>query len=245
MGQLRDGLRALNAADNTLLWYNSDNGAIAEGSTGGLRGRKGQLYEGGLRVPCLIEWPARIRSPRTSSFPAGTVDIYPTVLELAGAKPKHQPPLDGQSLVPLLDDQPIKRQRPLGFWDAGIAGFGTPSDWLLKFVAEKQQAGEPIPDDHASRGLAPAALEWAQPPGRYPGHSAWQSNGWKLHRIEPKNGGKVRFELYNLNDDVKESRDLAAAEPQRLEAMQRELEAWLQSVAGSLRGDDYAAPGGS
>src|SRR5690606_29553005 len=99
VGMLRQGLRDLKIADNTLLWYTSDNGAIPQGSTGGLRGRKAQIYEGGLRVPCLIEWPARIRSPRRSSVAACSVDIYPTVLELAGAKPKHQPPLDGQSLV--------------------------------------------------------------------------------------------------------------------------------------------------
>jgi arylsulfatase A-like enzyme len=239
MGRLRTGLRELQLADNTLLWYNSDNGAIGEGSTGGLRGRKAQIYEGGLRVPGLIEWPARIRSPRSSKVAAGTVDIYPTLLELAGVKPERQPPLDGQSLVPLIDGTMTARQRPLGFWEAGIAGFGVPSDRLLSFVAQRQQAGEPIPEDHPSRGLAPAPLAWSEPAGRYPGHSAWLDNGWKLHRIEGKGGGRVRFELYNLNEDDQENADLAQQETERSARMQRELEAWLQSVAASLRGEDY------
>ncbi len=239
MGRLRAGLREMNIADNTLLWYCSDNGAIAEGSTGGLRGRKAQIYEGGLRVPCLIEWPARIRSPRASNVVAGTVDIYPTVLELAGAKPEHQPPLDGQSLVALFDDKMTARQRPLGFWEAGIAGFGVPSDRLLAYVAQQQKTGEPIPDDHAARGLPPAPLAWSEPAGRYPGHSAWLDNGWKLHRIEAKGGGRARFELYNLNEDDKETADLSRQETERTAQMTRELEGWLQSVTASLRGEDY------
>jgi arylsulfatase A-like enzyme len=240
MGLLRSGLRNMKIADNTLVWYTSDNGAIPQGSTGGLRGRKAQIYEGGLRVPCLIEWPARIRSPRTSTLAAGTVDIYPTVLELAGARPKHQPPLDGQSLVALFDDKLEARSRPLGFWEAGIAGFGVPSDQILKFVAESQQSGTLIPADHAAHGKPPAPLAWNEPPGRYPGHAAWLDSGWKLHRIQPKNGDRVRWELYDLNRDDQETTDLIQHQPQRAARMQAELETWLQSVTASLRGEDYA-----
>ncbi|MCL6451531.1 MAG: sulfatase-like hydrolase/transferase [Acetobacteraceae bacterium] len=60
MGRLRSELRKLGVADNTLLFFCSDNGATGPGSTGGLRGRKGSVWEGGLRVPGIIEWPARI-----------------------------------------------------------------------------------------------------------------------------------------------------------------------------------------
>jgi arylsulfatase A-like enzyme len=240
MGKLRSGLRKLDIAENTLLWYHSDNGAIPEGSTGGFRGKKGQIYEGGLRVPCLIEWPARIRRPRRSSVAAGTVDIYPTLLELTGAKPKHQPPLDGESLVALFDDQLTARKRPLGFWDANIPGFPTPSDQILRFVAERQKSGEEIPADHAARGLAPAAHAWNVPEGRYPGHAAWLDNGWKLHRIEPRRGAaRVRWELYNLNEDDQETTDLGQEQPERTARMKAELENWLKSITASLRGEDY------
>lgn len=241
MGKLRSALRSMGIADNTLLWYCSDNGAIPEGSTGGLRGRKGQLYEGGLRVPCLIEWPSRIRAPRRSDVPSGTVDIYPTLLELAGAKPSHQPVLDGQSLVPLFDDQLTARRQPLGFWDAGIRGFSTPSNELLSFVAEKQKAGGAIPANHPAQGLAPAALQWNAPDGVYAGHSVWLDGVWKLHRIEnKKQSGEVEWELYDLANDPCEKNDLSTQQTERVNTMRPQLEAWLKSVTESLRGADYA-----
>ena len=118
LGRLRAALRELKVADNTLLWYNSDNGG-REGprSTGDLRGQKGQLWEGGVRVPCLVEWPARITQPFTSETPCSTLDIYPTVLEATGIIAQTQiQPLDGVSLIPLLDRKSEPRSKPIPFW---------------------------------------------------------------------------------------------------------------------------------
>ncbi|MFM9080569.1 MAG: sulfatase-like hydrolase/transferase, partial [Opitutaceae bacterium] len=78
VGTLRAGLRKLGLADNTLLWFCSYNGGLPEirpGTVGNLRGFKGSVYEGGLRVPGLIEWPAVISKPRVTSYPVGTFDI--------------------------------------------------------------------------------------------------------------------------------------------------------------------------
>lgn len=88
VGYLREQLRELGIAEDTLLWYTSDNGALPEGSTGGLSGRKGNLREGGIRVPAILEWPARVPSPRATSVPrvgegirtAGTGLIGPPVV---------------------------------------------------------------------------------------------------------------------------------------------------------------------
>src|SRR5690606_10262909 len=130
------------------------------------------------------------------------------------------PPLDGQSLVGLLEDKMTKRERPLGFWDAGIAGFGTPSDRILSYVGQQQSAGEPIPEDHAAHGLRPASLDyWKEPAGSFPGHAAWLDEGWKLHRIQDKKSGRVRWELYNLNEDDKETTDLSQKEADRTARM--------------------------
>jgi arylsulfatase A-like enzyme len=71
-----------------------------------------------------------------------------------------------------------------------------------------------------------------------PGHAAWIDGDWKLHRIPGRNGN-VRYELYNLKSDPAEGTDVAAANGERGERMQRELEEWQRSVVGSLNGEDY------
>jgi arylsulfatase A-like enzyme len=108
----------LQVADNTLLWYCSDNGGAAgPKSTGNLRGSKGTLWEGGLRVPGIVEWPARIPQPFVSQMPCSTSDIYPTVLEATGAVAQNQiQPLDGISLLPLFDRKTETRPEPIAFW---------------------------------------------------------------------------------------------------------------------------------
>ena len=126
MGTLRAGLRKLGIADNTMLWFNSDNGAWrnpkaapdTNGSNGVLRGGKGQLWEGGIRVPGLIEWPAHIKQPAVTNVPVVTSDIYPTIVDLLKIKlPNQNLPLDGITLMPLIDGQMKGRPKPIGFWD--------------------------------------------------------------------------------------------------------------------------------
>jgi arylsulfatase A-like enzyme len=117
MGRLRKRLRELNLADNTLLWFNSDNGPRGGGSTGGLRGAKGNIFEGGIRVPGLVEWPARITSGQSTDMPASTSDIFPTVCAAAGLTgPPPVQPLDGISLLPLFEGNMPQRPQPIGFW---------------------------------------------------------------------------------------------------------------------------------
>jgi arylsulfatase A-like enzyme len=116
MGTLRKGLRELGIAEDTLLWFTSDNGATAAGSNGPLRGRKASLWEGGVRVPGILEWPARVRKPFATDVPACTSDYYPTTLELLGLDVPSQPkPLDGVSLLPLIDGKMTRRPKPIAF----------------------------------------------------------------------------------------------------------------------------------
>ena len=134
IGALRAGLRELGVAENTLLWFNSDNGGlprIAPETVGGLRGFKGSVYEGGLRVPAVIEWPARIQSPRVSEHPAGTFDIFPTVADLVGMDDSALlQPLDGVSLAPLLAGEIGPREKPMGFSHLGKAAL-IDNDWKI------------------------------------------------------------------------------------------------------------------
>jgi len=162
LGTLRAELRKLGIADNTLLWFNSDNGGVPKGSTGDLRGKKGTVWEGGLRVPAIIEWPARIRKPAITDVPAVTSDIYPTVLDFVGVKvPNQVEPLDGISIRPLIEGKMTERPRPIGFWhggkgvkDTGHAALTDNKYKLHKLAGEKYELYDLIADPAESKDLA-------------------------------------------------------------------------------------------
>lgn len=136
VGRLRAALRELKVADNTILWYCSDNGGAAgPKSTGNLRGSKGTMWEGGLRVPGIVEWPARIPTPFVSDTPCSTLDIYPTLLEATGAVAQSQvQPLDGLSLIPIFDRKTESRSKPIPFWNHAGKQLGHAAllDWPYK-----------------------------------------------------------------------------------------------------------------
>ncbi len=110
-------LKSLNVADNTLIVYASDNGSYRDDRTGGLRGRKGQNWDGGIRVPGIFYWPGKIPAGRVLKQPAGLVDVLPTICQLVGIDPPSDRAIDGSSLAPLLldDESSFKRHQPL-FW---------------------------------------------------------------------------------------------------------------------------------
>lgn len=236
-GQLRDGLGQRGLRENTILWYCSDNGALPKvGSTGGHRGTKGKVYDGGLLVPAILEWPTKIPRPRTTSVRCNTSDIYPTLLDVAGVQMENQPALDGISLMPLIEQKVTARPKPMGFWDYKVRGIITPSATWMGELYTAQQAGGDLPPDPSSVNAATLPKE---PVTHALGHSAWIDGDWKLHRIE--NGKKATFELYDLASDPKEEHDLFGqqANDARVQAMQQSLETWLDSVDASYLGKDY------
>ncbi len=122
IGTLRNYLKDEGLRENTLLWYFSDNGTPSSGlAETPLRGQKGTMYEGGIRVPGIIEWPARIPTPRVSQIATVTSDILPTVAALAG-QPVPNRTLDGVDLEPLIDDRMISRPKPIFFWRFNVEG---------------------------------------------------------------------------------------------------------------------------
>lgn len=241
-GRLRAELERLGIRKDTLLWYTSDNGALPRvGSTGGRRGHKGNIYEGGLLVPAFMEWPARISEPRRTDVRSNTCDILPTLLEVAGVTMDDLdlPPLDGVSLVPVIDGETDRRPRPMGFWERPERGIGTPSAvWMADLLAAQKAGGDLAP--HPSSRNAARLPDPPYPLDEFPGHAAWIDGDWKLHRIARKNG-KARFELYDLAKDPAEANDLAASKTERAHAMAKDLETWLRSVTRSLNGEDYAS----
>ncbi len=234
MGKLRAGLRKLGVADNTLLWYCSDNGGLKPNSMGGLSGKKGQLLEGGIRVPAIIEWPAVIKKGSTNHVPSSTVDIYPTVLKLAGVRePGNQPVLDGVSLAGMIKGEPFRRDKPMGFWSFPGPGQGRRARTMLETLRKEQQAGKQKPAP--KEGL----IEKKYPLDEFPGPAAWIADDWKLHRIPNKSGLSARYKLFNLRTDQAEKQDLAGAQPERLARLKTELATWQKSVINSLNGGDY------
>ena len=144
MGTLRAGLRKLGISDNTMLWFSSDNGGYVSnknpsehGTNGPLRGQKADIWEGGIRVPGIVEWPGKITKPVITEIPAGLVDIYPTLVDLLDIDvPNQIKPIDGISLMPLLEGNMSKRPRPMGF----VAARNGPAAWndnIYKLISLK------------------------------------------------------------------------------------------------------------
>jgi len=233
VGRLRQHLRKLGIENNTLLLYCSDNGGLITESSGG-RAKKGSIYEGGLRVPAVLEWPERF-SAKEIDTPAFSSDLYPTLLSIAGINPPDkQPVLDGIDLLPILEGK--KRTRPpMGFWHGFRNGQSTWSDRIIKALLEAENAGKPNP--HPERILKNVRDFPTFDEKNLEGHAAWNDWPWKLHRIEIKD--KVVFELYDLKKDPMETTDLSEKERTRVTKMKDSLKNWQHSVLNSWAGKDY------
>ena len=102
VGRVLRRLEELKLADNTIVLYFTDNGPNSWRWNGGMKGRKGSTDEGGVRVPMLMRWPAKIKPGTRVSPIAGAIDLLPTLVSLAGIERVGDRPLDGEDLSPLL-----------------------------------------------------------------------------------------------------------------------------------------------
>ncbi|MCA8998991.1 MAG: sulfatase-like hydrolase/transferase [Planctomycetaceae bacterium] len=118
IGQIVATLKELKLAEKTLVLFFSDNGGTPNGNNGPLKGYKGSLWEGGHRVPFIAWHPGTIKAGSVSSETAMTMDIMPTLIQLADAAEAVDHPLDGTSLVPVLYENGLLPERTL-FWKAG------------------------------------------------------------------------------------------------------------------------------
>ena len=115
-GRVMAALDETGLADNTLVVFASDNGVYGGvGDCRPLRGDKGHLYEGGIRVPLIVRWPGKVKPGSVSGEPVSLTDFFPTLLEVAGLKPSSGVAADGESLVPLLRGEGRPRREAL-FW---------------------------------------------------------------------------------------------------------------------------------
>lgn len=237
MGRLRTALRDMGISETTVLWYCSDNGGYKGVSRTGGRNHKGSIYEGGLRVPAIMEWPGNMPSLGSVKIPCTTSDIFPTVLDIAGIDPLAGRPLDGISLLPVIGGKTDQRTKPIGFWQYPAKGHRMSNKNMMQELLESQK-NDSVTGDSAYLRLDAGKIETVYSTDSFPGHAAWLKWPWKLHRIQK--GKDVHFELYNLEEDSLETQDRYRGEKQRAAEMTGELEAWMQSVIQSLNGTDYS-----
>ncbi len=203
IGRLLARLDGWGLRDNTLVVFTSDNGGLSRmASCAPLREGKGSPYEGGIRVPLILRWPAKIKPGSVTDTPVHTVDFYPTFAALAGATPPAGHQLDGASLVPLL------------------TGGGPPARAALYWH---------MPSYTPMYGRTPCAVIR---------QGDWKLIHWFGDYLDPRGFtpddapyGKLvvgpRAELYNLRDDLSETRDLAATQPGKARELRAALDQWF------------------
>ena len=133
VGGILKTLEELSLAENTLVIFSSDNGGTRVSINQPLRGVKGSLYEGGVRVPTCMRWPGVIAAGTRSLTPITSVDFLPTFAELAGVSLPASQPVDGESFAPLIKGRAALEDRAI-FWHYPLylAGRATPASAIRK-----------------------------------------------------------------------------------------------------------------
>ena len=159
VGRVLDTLRELKLAERTLVVFTSDNGpwlikGADGGSAGPLRGGKGSTWEGGVRVPTVAWWPGKIAPGTVCDTVAGTIDLLPTAVALAGGTVPAQPVIDGRDLSPLLFGKTKESQREAHYYFAGYNLQAVrQGPWKLAIAAQPESMGKDAASD--ASGKAP------------------------------------------------------------------------------------------
>lgn len=242
IGTLRDHLRSSGLQDNTVVWYCGDNGSPRSSGrvTTPFRGEKGLMYEGGIRVPGLIEWPARLPEARVSNLNAVTSDMLPTICALAGVNIPDRP-MDGIDLTPLIDGKMKEREKPICFWSYPTQLVTTADPIPKPFIEPKLQDGTtPLAKMMAGK-YTRSFKNYHQPPltdTDFTGPRVVLDGRFKLVIHDDKRNSS-RTELFDLDRDPAEQDNLAVRQPQVTERLSAYLQQWQSSVLNSLQGADY------
>ena len=207
-GRLMSKLDDLGIRDDTIVIFLSDNGGVWERDkvyTAGLRGKKGTVYEGGIRVPCLMGWPARFPGGSRIDRVAAHVDIMPTLLEAAGITPPREVKFDGVSLMPLL------------------TGRTAHDDWPGRtLVMQGYPTGTPQP--RRCFMVRNQRYKLVQGVGN-------KRTGYPSAKPVPED--VFRYELFDMDADPGERSDIAHKHPALVEKMKAQYEAWFKDVSSN------------
>ena len=220
VGELLQALEARCLTQNTLVMFTSDNGPWHQGSAGGLRGRKGQPLEGGQRVPMLAMWGSRIPAGRVVHAPAMNIDVFPTLLALAGLELPNDRVIDGRNLDPLLRNQTdADPHEALFFFNANVIDGVRAGKWkYYRFVNEYVF---PLPLDKPNTWTGQFAIN-----NRY---------------TDPRSGRTAPLFasfplLYDVVGDRDESYNLAAKYPDEARRLHAAIDAWERDFVANPRG---------
>jgi len=204
IGRLLDGLRNLKLDANTLVILAGDNGpqpSFDRRRTAGLRGMKWSLYEGGIRTPLVVRWPGVVPAGAVnSSTVVSAVDFFPTLCSLANVPSPDGASFDGEDLSAVFRGGKRSRSKPL-FWEYGR---------------------KPAPK--GKKGLR--AFPYPDEPGSKSPNVAVRDGRWKLL----VNADGSRTELYDLNADPKETKNLAETRPDIARRLTEQALAWRKSL---------------
>ena len=199
VGRMLDWLEEKNLRENTIVIFTSDNGGmVAATDNRPLRSFKGDIYEGGIRVPCIIDWPGVIEPGSVSDTPVSGVDFYSTLLAMTGLPQQGDTHEDSVNLVPLFKGDTDFNRGPL-VWHYPV---GVPH------IA------------HSNPG------------------SVIRDGDWKFLRFYQDG----REELYNLRDDIGETKNLAASMPKKAAELKSHLDTLLQAHNAEIPIDVPAKP---
>lgn len=200
VGEILRELQKRELLDNTLVIFASDNGPYKKGSAGGLRGLKGEIYDGGIRVPGIFYWKDKIREGQISDQPAGLIDVLPTLARVCDFSLPNDRKIDGANIFPLLEGKEFERKIPLTwfFYRSWPEMAMRMDDYILV-----GNALDSIPRTHP---LADKDMEFVK-------------------SIELKS-----FELYNLKDDPGQKNNLAEVQPQMLDQMKSQMIRQLNEI---------------
>ena len=197
VGRIVAALEEMELTDNTAIFFFSDNGGYGPAtSMHPLKGYKGTYYEGGIREPFFVKWPGVVKPGTRCADPIIGVDMYPTFCEITGAKPSKKQPLDGVSLMPLLE---------------GAASLGREAIYwhfpaYLQSYARNDEQRDPL---FRSRPC-----------------SIIRAGDYKLHEYFEDGG----LELYNLREDIGESKDLSKSMPKKVKELHGMLKSWRAGI---------------
>ena len=220
IGELTSFLARRGLARDTILVFLTDNGPNGARYVRGLRGQKGSMYEGGIRSPLLVRWPAGGLRPGVVHGSIGAhVDLMPTLLEACGVAAPVERTIDGKSLLTVLRH---------GLASPG-RGHTAPGDAVAMAA---RAGGTSKAGAHRARDIVLQAHRGNEPQRGH--HFTLIADRYKLVRASgfhrEKAPSNAAYELYDLERDPFEQNDLAAQEPERVAAMRARYDAWFDEV---------------